>query len=134
MEKNKREIKFRFWDKIEKVMRYPKNSFPDLDYLYFEDIKRAEWGDNEFVSLQFTGLLDKNGKEIYEGDILRRGGASVVKFGDFYAGGNNEYYNQYVKSSFYIEFKDGDVDALDDGEEVIGNIYENPNLLSENKE
>ena len=48
MEK-KREIKFRFWDKVEKKMIYPANSFPNLDYLHFEDIEFDNWDEDRVV-------------------------------------------------------------------------------------
>ncbi len=124
MEK-KREIKFRFWDKVEKKMIYPANSFPNLDYLHFEDIERRGWGEEEFNSMQYTGLKDKNGKDIFEGDIIKVNGRNMeVFFEDGYFGWGQEHDGKYSFDPF-------------DGEEVevIGNIYENRELISKlNKE
>lgn len=67
--------------------------------------------------MQFTGLTDKNGKEIYEGDIVRyRDGIYKVDWFE-----NGFYLFRDVRAKFDIWWVDT---------EVIGNIYENPDLLT----
>lgn len=79
-----------------------------------------------------TGLKDKNGKEVYEGDIVRYGRhlsgiippesrTAVVKWWS----GEEEYYPCCTSSGFSLPFSE-------DGYEVIGNIHENPELLEAN--
>lgn len=83
------------------------------------DFPVAAFEDSYWPIMQFTGLKDKNDTEIYEGDILRwhymEEGVGVVKYSDRYA--SFEPFNQ-------LRF-----DAVADTFEVIGNIYENPELL-----
>lgn len=111
-----REIKFRAWDKKEKVMGLP---FDFQKFAY--EVASFFQGDYEF--LQYTGLKDKNGVEIYEGDI--------VDLGESWNPGICEVL--FNRGGYCFRFKkdDGhypDGKYLTDGI-VIGNIYQNPELL-----
>ncbi|KYP20802.1 YopX family protein [Streptococcus parauberis] len=133
-------IKFRAWDKDAKVMIY------HIEYTYdglgdfqenenIEDYVRdisfdcfVDWLENEqFVIMQSTGLFDNNGVEVFEGDIL--------------------YYPEQDEDNYgYIEFdKDRLAFVLDNGFEkfvygeygmsyIVGNIYENPELIESAEE
>jgi uncharacterized phage protein (TIGR01671 family) len=92
------------------------------------NIKSAWRMFNEIELMQYTGLKDKNGKEIYEGDILSR-----KKWG---LGGYHEDEERYLVESLDYYLDSGEVDyhfgvhLWNEYCEVIGNIYENPELIS----
>ena len=127
----KRKIKFIAWDKTKKIML---------------SVQTLEWRDDEevmdvvtniyqgslsrFELMQFTGLKDKNGKEIYEGDVIgfksdvRHLGKYLVEKNDEYSGFNPFCEGYYFQGKSYV-------DMFLDKTEIFGNIYENPELIND---
>jgi len=102
---NKDRFKFRGWDK-------PSYDFPEGCMTYFDIHKGI--GDCDVI-MQCLGIKDKNGKFIYEGDLLKR----YKKSG--------ECYMKIKQVYFYSKLFDLE------NHEIIGNIYENPELLTNDK-
>jgi uncharacterized phage protein (TIGR01671 family) len=143
-----REIKFRAWDSSESKMIYldDQSMSVEINFLnnwtynhktYWEVVtKEGEPGypnmsqyfdsrNDENVLMQYTGLKDKNGKEIYEGDILNmtyHGSVSIVK-------PEIKGVVGFERCSFIIEENGISLGKIGRSLEVIGNIYENPELL-----
>ena len=113
-----REIKFRAWDEEKKVMT--KNfgiwAIPQI----IQGIKENDLS-NSLVLMQYTGLKDKNGKEIYEGDIL------LTKFEE------DDEKNDFIVEWFIDDISCGwNIGPCDTWySEVISNINENPELIKE---
>ncbi|WP_261976780.1 YopX family protein [Lactiplantibacillus plantarum] len=120
-------IKFRAWDKVQKVMMVPRDMQTDSDgnIFYVEAMGpdgEYDEGDLDVFKLeQFTGLKDVNGNEIYEGDILEnRKYRSIVKFA------NGKFLADVVGTISRF-----DLIGETHGSKVIGNVHENPELLEE---
>jgi len=127
-----REIKFRAWDKKKKKMYFAENEAKDgacYCFYFYEDGSWELVGAEDKVKLygekgilmQFTGLLDKRGKEIYEGDILKRKNGDI---GEVIWEGER-YWMRVVKHGISSLFPIRYSKDL----EVIGNIYEDEKLL-----
>lgn len=126
MESKSREIKFRVWDKQEQEMLYSDSelikNFDIFSGWWFEEGKESV--DRErMVLMQFIGLKDKRGNDIYEGDII-----TFYDDGSFYCvqydGGNAEFNCGETHNNPLVKHNE-------DGFEIVGNLYENSNLLDE---
>lgn len=125
-----REIKFRAWDEIHKIMhndfQFIKSGNEGNDWIVFTSDRQTlndfphpfedPYLQKQLKIMQFTGLLDKNGKEIYEGDIVKW----IHKYGDFEP-------TEQISTVKYEQYADGWIgyEVFNDAE-VIGNIYQNP--------
>lgn len=123
--------KFRAWIKEENKMIEPSDilsiSFKLCEmtpnYLYGFEKEKYDFYDLELM--QSTGLLDKNGKEVFVGDIIKctRGCPHEVylekEYGGTFIGGMPAIYLKGIREGY----------AWTGAEEILGNIYENPELL-----
>ncbi len=123
-----REIKFRAWDKRTKKV-LTKNAIIGMKGEVYLNVdgNLFEYKDDRdrIVLMQFTGLKDKNGKEIFEGDI--------VEFINSISKGKRIVSIDFRNGQYWLIEMGGALTLLNPAQElkVIGNIYENPELLEE---
>lgn len=131
-----KELKFRAWDKQSKVMR-------EVEIINFEleEVTCWDWNTHEYIDLsfdeieliQYTGLNDVNGVEIYTGYIVeysaiapssdpKDGDIGVVKLED------GSFRIKPLEKNYTFLFPNGNIKNPSGFWTVIGNIYENPNL------
>lgn len=122
-----REIKFRAWDNQHQKFITSANEDPDCDGcvgLKFDTQGQFFTGDGgrqrktRFIFEQFTGLYDKNGKEIYEGDMDSRGLVVV------YDVGMSGYYLMSDTSGFHLSHSMSVIRGRL-SLEIVGNVHEN---------
>lgn len=134
----KREIKFRAWDKKNECYLYDIQKAYDMlsgcvkyddgeDAVYEEECFAGFLDNEQYIIEQYTGLKDKNGQSIYEGDIVRTGKDNI--------GDPEQMIGQVImrEGSWLIENekKQEAIDLFSEitSREVIGNIFEDKQLL-----
>ena len=122
--------KFRAWTEEGKVMYYDVYPFKDDTLLLnYDEFAFDEVPASDFIIMQSTGLKDKNGKEIFEGDVVKyKAGRDTfteeVAYDKNLAGFGVKYADPNI-FTFGELAEDIDLSSL----EVVGNIYNNPGLL-----
>ena len=127
-----RELKFRAWDIKEKVMHKAGFLF-DSDGTIFDntlcdgEMESFSFGSGQIILMQYVGLKDKNGKEVYEGDILKDNYGRILLV-EWYKYG---FSFKAITETNFLRARDIS-QWFENGErlpEIIGNLYENQELM-----
>ena len=132
--------KFRAWDK--RFSEFVEDFFVSEDGKIYKKSTDTGYGiaisretSDKVILMQSTGLRDKNDKEIFEGDIITIGpDVMCMKRHNtlgFYVEGKGNV--QFIADCAVLEEFEEDAKEIADNLEIIGNIYENPELLEEKK-
>lgn len=128
--------KFRAWDKDSKVMRswkdliLTKDDGDDFWLIGYKENACITSFDHEQILMQSTGLKDKNGVEVFQGDIVKCTSGCphevvwLKEYAGMYVGGMPAWYLSGLNEGY----------AWIGKEEVMGNIFENPELLEQANE
>ena len=121
-----REIKFRAWNLTDKCWDIPKTEYSikkGAGDLFSRNKEVVRFNRGDIAIMQFTGMFDKNNKEIFEDDILK--------------GNQGNFIVKFEMGRFTVTFPSGSTVqnlctflSSNNEKEVIGNIYENPDLLT----
>lgn len=118
-----REIKFRGFCIVHKRIHFPMYQLDDLQWTT-DDHDISDDGPHGYEIMQYTGLKDKNGNPIFEGDIIKydedKDEIGIIKFID----GSFDVYSKDENLLYYPE------NRVPAEWEVIGNIYQNPELIN----
>lgn len=116
-----RQIKFRAWDEVRKEMVEP-TSIEIHDDGMFEVLPC--YSGSTYLLMQFTGLVDGDGKEVYEGDIIDFAGLKPIEIVWRHAGFQSKLIPYETSEPIHLSQEGFTMFA-----KVIGNIYQNPELL-----
>lgn len=133
-----RTLKFRAWDKLLKEMLTGYGFLVGASGKFyldtgFDEVTASDSRRDDFVMMQFTGLKDKNGKEIYEGDVLRLIDSEFEEGNNYVTVEWNNEVAGFDPFIDYVQFSISPVSGVGDDPkncEVIGNVFENPELIS----
>ena len=126
--------KFRAWDKHSQKMFANDELIIWNSFIYANDGKKLScdylkgWSIDEEYLMQSTGLFDKNGKEIFEGDIVRFFDSLYTVFYDIEEG---SYRLKPHDDRWVVDYMSNF--SSEESFEIIGNIYENKELLEDKK-
>jgi len=141
-----RDVKFRIWDTNKSIMVYSDESEDDHTEYYgcfaniFHQILNDLKEDKKYILLEYTGLKDKNGKEIYDGDIVKYLGEDDLVYSLLGIVSIGEYSTHAGEFKHYgVRVKRIDIDSYfglggrPDEFAIIGNIFKNKDLIEYEK-